>query len=148
MNIRTFGEDFFKYLIPGVLTTALEIVALILVLRQMNHTDGPWYIFAVGATFVVGTTIQYFVTHRFVFRDSDREFKEGYVYFMLVAVIGLILTLSLVIIFTYVINIKPIPARVITALIVGIWNFVANYFLSFEMHKKHLVKETTNQTSK
>lgn len=148
MNIRTFGEDFFKYLIPGILTTALEIAALIFVLSAM-HTKGLWYLIAVGATFVVGTTIQYFVTHRFIFRDSDREFKEGYVYFMLVAVIGLILTLALVIIFTYILNMMPIRARIITAIIVGIWNFVANYFLSFEMHKKHLIKEeSTNQTSK
>lgn len=141
MNIRTFCEDLLKYLIPGVLTTALEVVALVLVLQYMHHTDGPWYIFAVGMTFVVGTTVQYFITHRFVFRDSDREFQEGYVYFMFVAVIGLILTLALVVIFTYIVNMPPIRARVITAIIVGIWNFVANYFLSFEMHKKHLVKD-------
>ncbi len=143
MNIRTFGEDFFKYLIPGILTTALEVVALIFLLRNM-HTRGFWYLCAVGVTFVIGTTIQYFAVHRFVFKDSEREFKDGYAYFMLVALVGLILTLSLVFIFTFVLSVHPIRARVITAIIVGVWNFLANYFLSFEMHK---IGEITNRKS-
>ncbi len=136
MNIHTLGEDFIKYLIPGILTTALEVMALIFLLARL-HTRGFWYIVAVGVTFVIGTTIQYFAVHRFIFRDSNREFKEGYIYFMLVAAIGLILTLVFVILFTYVLRVPPIRARVITACIVGIWNFLANYFLSFEMHKHH-----------
>ncbi len=140
MNIRAFGEDFFKYLVPGILTTALEVAALIFLLRNM-HTRGLWYLIAVGVTFIIGTTIQYFAVHRFIFHDSDREFKEGYVYFMLVALVGLLLTLALVIVFTYILAIPPIRARVLTAIIVGIWNFVANYFISFEMHKKHEVFE-------
>ena len=101
------------------------------------HTRGLWYLIAVGVTFIIGTTIQYFAVHRFIFHDSDREFKEGYFYFMVVAVVGLLLTLGLVILFTYVLSVAPIRARVITACIVGVWNFLANYFLSFEMHKKH-----------
>ena len=140
MNIRTFGEDFFKYLVPGILTTALEVAALIFLLARI-HTRGVWYIVAVGVTFVIGTTIQYIVVHRWVFRDSNREFKEGYLYFMLVATVGLILTLTLVIVFTYILRLPPIRARVMTAIIVGIWNFIANYFLSFEMHKHHLVED-------
>ena len=135
MNIRVICEDFFKYIVPGILTTALEIEALIFLLARM-HTRGFWYIFAVGVTFIIGTTLQYLFVHLFIFRDSDREFKEGYVYFMLVAIIGLALTLILVILFTYVTHVPPIRARVITACIVGIWNFIGNYFLSFEMHKK------------
>jgi putative flippase GtrA len=141
MNIRNFGEDFFKYLVPGILTTALEVAALIFLLARI-HTRGLWYLVAVGVTFVIGTTIQYFAVHRFIFRDSDREFKEGYVYFMIIAIIGLILTLALVVIFTYGLRVPPIRGRVITAMIVGVWNFVGNYFISFEMHKKH---ELTNQ---
>lgn len=147
MNIRTFGEDFFKYLVPGILTTALEVAALIFLLARV-HTRGFWYLFAVGVTFVIGTTIQYFAVHRWIFRDSNREFKEGYVYFMLVAIIGLLLTLALVIILTYSLNVPPIRARVMTAIIVGIWNFLANYFLSFEMHKHHeIAEDIRNQKS-
>jgi len=138
MNIRNFGEDFFKYIVPGILTTALEVAALIFLLARM-HTKGIWYLVAVGVTFIIGTTVQYFAVHLFVFKDSDREFKEGYAYFMLIAVIGLILTLGLVIIFSYVLHMPPIRARIMTAIIVGIWNFVGNYFISFEMHKKHEV---------
>jgi putative flippase GtrA len=136
MNIRNLGEDFLKYLVPGILTTALEVAALVIVLARL-HTRGSWYLAAVGVTFVIGTTIQYFAVHRFVFHDSEREFKEGYGYFMLVAVIGLVLTLALVYIFTFILHMPPIRARVITAIVVGVWNFIANYFLSFEMHKKY-----------
>ena len=141
MNIRNFGEDFFKYIVPGILTTALEVAALIFLLARM-HTKGIWYLVAVGVTFIIGTTVQYFAVHLFVFKDSDREFKEGYAYFMLIAVIGLILTLGLVIIFSYVLHMPPIRARIMTAIIVGIWNFVGNYFISFEMHKKHEIQKT------
>ncbi len=140
MNFKALGEDFFKYLVPGIITTALEVAALIFLLRSM-HTRGFWYLVAVGVTFVIGTTIQYFAVHRFIFHDSDREFKEGYFYFMLVAIIGLILTLGLVVLLTYAIHMPPIRARVITAIIVGIWNFLANYFLSFEMHKQREIVE-------
>lgn len=147
MNIRTFGEDLLKYLVPGIITTALEVSALIFLLARV-HTRGVWYLVAVGVTFVIGTTVQYFAVHRFIFHDSEREFKEGYAYFMLVAVVGLILTLVLVIIFTYVLSVPPIRARVFTAVIVGVWNFLANYFLSFEMHKKHIAEdEATNRKS-
>jgi putative flippase GtrA len=140
MNIREIGKDFIEYLVPGILTTALEVAALIFLISQI-HTRGVWYLFAVGVTFVIGTTIQYFAVHRFIFHDSDREFKEGYAYFMAIAVIGLILTLGLVILFTYVMHMPPIRARVVTALIVGVWNFFANYFISFEMHKKHTIED-------
>jgi putative flippase GtrA len=63
---------------------------------------------------------------------------------MVVALIGLVLTLFLVVLFTYVLHMPPIRSRVITASLVGIWNFIGNYFLSFEMHKKHEIAPSKN----
>ena len=132
---RRIFSEFMKYMVPGALTTFLEVSALVFFLSYFKNPR--YYLLAVAITFVVGTTIQYAVTHWWVFEETSREFEDGYIYFMVVALVGLFMTLGGIILLSSFFHVRLILARIIVAIVVGLWNFFANYFLSFRMHKEN-----------
>jgi putative flippase GtrA len=88
----------------------------------------------VGATalsFLAATSVHYILGRTWVFRGTKRGVADGYVYFLINAGVGLVITTSL---FAALIEWTPIhylAARVLVSLIAGLAMFLLNAMLNF-----------------
>jgi len=136
MNIRVICEDFFKYLVPGEYSQPLSKSEALICLACAYALRAVFGIFLPSAWHL--SSAQRFNICLFIYLSSwqRQRIQRSYVYFMLVAIIGSRAHTILVILFTYVTHVPPIRASCNHSLGRRIWNFIGNYFLSFEMHKK------------
>jgi len=102
-------------------------IALLWVLVQM----GMGKVAAAALAFVVANSIHYAFGRGWIFKGTDRGLAEGYVYFLINAGIGLVITISL---FAAMIRWTPINylvARVLVSVVSGLTVFLLNAVLNF-----------------
>lgn len=133
MSLKRTTKYLVKYTIPGIITFGIDL-ALLWIFLDFTSLH---YIPAAVLAFSIGTSINYVAAHQWVFNGTKRGFHEGYVYFMVLSTIGVVLTAGIMALFVEVIDLKPLPARLLTAAVVGLWNFGMNYFINFKMHHHH-----------
>jgi putative flippase GtrA len=86
---------------------------------------------ATALAFVVANSLHYAFARGWIFRGTDRTAAEGYVYFLINAGIGLVITVTL---FAALIRWTPINyliARVLVSVVSGLTVFVLNAVLNF-----------------
>lgn len=93
------------------------------------------YVIAVLLGFLLGTVVSYSINHFWVFKESQRTVTKGYVYFLQIALIGVLLTVGFVALMIEFFHLNTFAARAIAAGLVFTWSFPANYFLNFKAHK-------------
>ena len=106
---------------------AFDIALLWLLVEQ----GGMGKIAAAVIAFVVANSLHYGFGRSWIFRGTDRAFASGYLYFLINAGIGLVITISL---FAAMIRWTPINylvARVLVSVISGLTVFVLNAVLNF-----------------
>ena len=102
-------------------------IALLWVLVQM----GMGKVAAAALAFVVANSLHYAFGRGWIFKGTDRGVAEGYVYFLINAGIGLMITISL---FAAMIRWTPINylvARVLVSVVSGLTVFLLNAVLNF-----------------
>jgi putative flippase GtrA len=81
---------------------------------------------ATAFSFLIAVSINYVSNRRWVFKGTRRSIAEGYINFVSIALLGLVLIVGLMWFFVHKLDMDIVLARIITALFVGIWNFVMN----------------------
>jgi len=86
---------------------------------------------AAALAFIIANSLHYAFGRGWVFKGTDRGLAEGYVYFLINAGIGLMITISL---FAAMIRWTPINylvARVLVSVVSGLTVFLLNAVLNF-----------------
>lgn len=86
---------------------------------------------AAGIGFVVANTLHYGLSRTWIFRGTERGRATGYALFLLNAVIGLVVTVTLYAAILEYTAIHYLAARVIVSLVAGLMVFVLNAVFNF-----------------
>lgn len=123
---------FFKYSTVG-LGTFLFDLALLYVLTDIFSIH---YLYSAGIAFLIAVSINFVISRRFVFKGSARSAKVGYLNFILIAVMGLGLVVGGMYVLVSVFSVSYVAARVFVAGLTGIWNYLMNLYVNFQVAGK------------
>ncbi len=124
---------FLRYTLVGGSTLLFDLELLYLI---TTYVGVPYYI-ATPLAFLIAVSINYVVSRRFVFKGTERGHLHGYSYFIGAALIGAgVTTLGVTVLVTYA-GLYFMLARVLTACVVGMGNYLFNLFYNFKVVGVH-----------
>ncbi len=124
---------FLKYVTVGGTTFLLDLLLLYLLIDYFEI----YYVGATALAFSIAVSINYFVSRRFVFTGTLRSVHAGYGIFILIAGAGMVAVTGLMVVLVELFHLPYLPARVIVASIVGLWNYGMNLYVNFKVAGKH-----------
>jgi putative flippase GtrA len=102
---------------------------------------GIYYLSAAGLSFIISTSINYFINRNWGFKGTVTRVFKGYALFLLFSIFGIALTVFLMWIFVEKLFFYYIIARIIVAMIEGSLTFIANSVFTFKMPKELEIKK-------
>ncbi len=91
------------------------------------------YPLAVALGFFVGVSVNYYISYHWVYAGTVQTFYHGYSFFIIMAVVGiLVITLSTTILVEFF-YIPIFIARTLMGVAIGIVNFLVNTFFNFRI---------------
>lgn len=129
--IRKF-KPFIKYAFVGVLGTAVDIGSLYILVEYAHIAIIP----ASVLSFLLAVINNFILNKIWTFQNKSKNYRKLFIKFLIVSIIGLLLTILCMQLFVYVANIWYIFAKALTSLIVLSWNFLGNKFWTFNIKKK------------
>jgi putative flippase GtrA len=126
-------KRFLHYSLIG-LSTFLFDLALLSTLTQLGGFNPVW---VAGASFLVAVSFNYFLSRRFVFVGTTRDRTVGYVYFIIIAVIGFLFVTGSMYLLVNMLGMYYLVARIMIAAITGVWNYSMNLFFNFKVAGVH-----------
>ena len=90
------------------------------------------YIPAAAVAFLVAMSIHYVLSRIWVFRGSERGMAKGYVYFLMNAGVGLVVTIGVFALLMEVAGLHYLIARVLASVAAGILVFFLNAVFNFK----------------
>jgi len=124
---------FLKYTSVGVSTFLFDLFLLYLLTDYFKIH----YALATPLAFGIAVSINYFISRRFVFKGTLRSIHAGYGVFLAIAGTGMAAVTGLMVVFVEVFHMEYLPARVIIAGLVGLWNYFMNLYVNFKVAGKH-----------
>jgi putative flippase GtrA len=85
---------------------------------------------AAAISFIAANTVHYVFGRTWIYRGTQRKVVAGYAYFIVNAIVGLVVTLALFAGFL-ALGMHYIPARIVTSMFAGLVLFVLNAVLNF-----------------
>jgi putative flippase GtrA len=116
----------------GVLTFLGDIMLLWLLL----HTTMLHYAIATAISFFIAMSINYLLTRKYTFKGTARALHEGYIIFMVTAFVGVVFVIGVMALLVELFGITPILARILSASIGAVWNYVINLKYNFKVEGK------------
>lgn len=118
----------FRYFITGGLAFIIDVVALFILTEYMNI----YYLYSATIAFSLGLVTTYIFSIFWVFskRKFDSKAKELLV-FILIGLIGISLNVLFIWLFTEYLNLYYLISKIISTIIVFIWNFFAKKIILF-----------------
>ena len=123
---------FLKYATVGAATFLFDLLLLYLFIDHLG-TD---YVLATPLAFAIAISVNYFISRRYVFTGTLRSVHTGYGIFLLIAGAGMAGVTGLMVLFVEVFRLPYLPARVLVAGIVGLWNYLMNLYVNFKVADK------------
>lgn len=118
---------FIRYATAGTAAFAIDFSLLWL----FTDTLGVYYLVSAVIAFLFATSINYQVIRRWAFPESTRTLTRGFMYYVGIAAMGVVLTVLLLAFFVEVLALHYLLARALIALFVGIWTFFINARFNF-----------------
>jgi putative flippase GtrA len=126
-------QRFFRYAFVGVSTFLLDLAILWVLI---DYFSAP-LLLAAGLGFLIGISINYCVSRVWVFTGTEQTFTRGYVYFVLLALIGVLTTVLLMWAITSFTSLHYITVRVLIAGFIGTLTYFLNWYFNFRMSPRH-----------
>lgn len=126
---RRLVRRFTKYTVAGMSTFGLDLALLFLL---TSYTNVP-YMYLVLFTFLVATSINYYICYYVVFKGTERTKERGYVYFILFATVAAILISLGTSYLVQTFALSLFLARIIVGTVAGLINFLFNAFFNFRL---------------
>lgn len=127
----------FKYAIVGITGTLIDVVALF-ILVQFFHFS---VLSAVTISFVLAATNNFIWNKFWTFNNRNANYHHQYLKFLIVSIIGLMITLLFMFIFHIIAGIWYIFAKLITSLLVLYWNYWGNKNWTFRPAEKEIFEK-------
>lgn len=124
---------FLKYSTIGFFTFLLDL-ALLYFLSDIVLVN---YVVAAGIAFVIAISVNHSLSRKHVFKGTVRTWKIGYVNFLLIALIGLLIVTGGMYVLVGLLGVNFLVARISIAIITGLWNYTVNLFANFKVAGKH-----------
>lgn len=124
---------FVKYSSVGITTFILDLMLLYI------FTDlFLWnYILSAGVAFIVAVSVNYYFSRKLVFKGTLRSVHSGYGIFLIITGVGLVAVTGLMFVFVDMFLWNYLLSRVVIAGIVGLWNYLMNLYVNFQVAGKH-----------
>lgn len=124
-SITRFGKSFGV----GLVTFALDL-ALLSLFIDVFHL---YYVVAAGVAFVIATSLNYVISRRYVFTGSERGVRSGYLLFLLIGGVGVLIITTLMYVLVDVFAFHYLISRILIAGVVGWWNYLMNLHVNFKV---------------
>jgi len=125
---KGYNVQLFRYLISGFFAFFVDALLLFL-LTEYVHL---YYLISVVIAYSVGLLVSYFTNIIWVFENRKKKQQSvELVIFIVISLLGLLFTFILMWLFTSELNIYYLYSKIITTIIVFIWNFVAKKWILF-----------------
>jgi putative flippase GtrA len=128
---RLFSRNAAEMLARNTVVSCFAFAFDLALLWALVRWGGMGKIAAAAWGFVAANTLHYALGRTWIFRGTERGVTAGYVYFLINATIGLIVTLALYAAFLRYTPINYIVARIIVSVFAGLTVFVLNAMLNF-----------------
>jgi|SRR3989344_2308130 len=133
MRLPPSLHRFLRYALVGISTLAFDLLLLAFVIE----VGGVPYYMAVPLCFAIAVSINYLISRHHVFRGTSRNFHTGYLYFLIAAAGGAVLTTSGVAFLIEFLGVHYLPARLAVAGVVGMANYLLNLHFNFRVVGLH-----------
>ena len=128
--VRLASGIFGRYVVVGLLSTVTHVGVLAWLVEWFSVAVVPATIFAFSASLVVSFALNYV----FAFR-ADTVVVSSFLRFMTVALLGLLLNVLVMDVFSNYLGIHYGYAVLIAIVVVTLNNFTLHYFWTFEKHR-------------
>lgn len=128
-------RQFFKYCLVGVSGTAIDLGALYLLVEYAGLPVIP----AAILSFLLAVTNNFIFNKTWTFKNKSKNYRKLYIKFLIVATVGLGLTVSFMHLFVNVFEIWYMLAKLMTSAIVLTWNFLGNKLWTFRLRLAELL---------
>lgn len=116
-----------KYSVSGTTSFLIDLGLLYALTEELLV---PYFI-AVPLSFLVAVTIHYTACRVWVFPDTARSLRGGYILFLGVLASTLVIIEILVIAQVEIFNLDVIAARVVSSFFAGLWSYLLNARITF-----------------
>lgn len=93
-------------------------------------------VYAAGVAFFIAVSINYTLSRKYVFKGTKRSFKQAYLGFLSIALVGLLIVMGGMYLFVENFNLNYMLSRVIVAMMTGLWNYFLNLYVNFKVAGK------------
>jgi len=128
---------FVKYCIVGVLGTTVDAGSLYLFVEYANLPVLP----ATVLSFLLAVINNFILNKIWTFKNRSTNVRKLFIKFLIISVVGLMITTLSMYIFVYVIGIWYIASKLMTSGIVLTWNFLGNKYWTFRLTDHHVAYE-------
>lgn len=131
----------FRYLFAGAAGFATDF-GILYILTSRFHI---YYLISATISFSVGVLVTYLISIYWVFQQKSHHKRViEFILFIVIGVIGLILTLTLLWFFTEKLHIYYLISKILATTLVYFWNFFARKWLLFKPSGGNLIR-TSNE---
>lgn len=121
-------EIFFRYAVVGVIGTAIDVGSLY-VFVDLIHIP---VLVATALSFLLAVVNNFVLNKHWTFQNKSSNVQKQFIKFLIVSVIGLLMTELLMALFVYGMGIWYLAAKLFTSAAVMLWNFLANKYWTFK----------------
>ena len=122
--------QFFRYIFVG----ATAFVVDFFFLYFFSATCGIYYLISGVLSFIISVLVNYIMSTKWVFNQENIENKlVEFNLFIIISTIGLVFTEILLYVFTDIIGLYYLISKIIAAIIVLFWNFIARRVMFYGM---------------
>lgn len=126
-----FSKYFIFYIVFAGIATIIDWASFAFSTYSMNLH----YILSVIISFTLGSITNFSLNKYFNFKNKYKKISIQFILFLLVAIIGLIITILLMYLFVDVLLINKLISRIITTGIVLFYSFLGHKFITFRILK-------------
>ncbi|WP_077152602.1 GtrA family protein [Bacteroides bouchesdurhonensis] len=132
-NTTNLFIQLFRYTLVGGLAFVVDFGLLFFLTEYVRLH----YLISATISFLAGLLVNYVISTQWIFRDSKiKNKKVEFILFGLIGVIGLILNNVLIYLFTDVVGLYYMLSKLVTAIIVYMWNFLGRRYFLFNAKSK------------
>lgn len=121
-----------KYATVGIIGTAIDIGSLYLFVEYAGIPVIP----ASVLSFLLAVVNNFVLNKAWTFQNKSKNYRKLFIKFLIVSIVGLLLTVLCMYLFVNIAHIWYIFAKALTSLIVLSWNFLGNKFWTFNIHQR------------
>jgi dolichyl-phosphate beta-glucosyltransferase len=119
---------FFKYSVVGVSGTIVDLGTLYIFVDFLHIP----VLLATAISFILAVINNFILNKYWTFQNKSSNVRKQFIKFLIVSVIGLLLTEMFMALFVYVLKIWYLISKLLTSAIILVWNFLGNKHWTFK----------------